>query len=123
MYEEKHQELMETKEKLFKMSQEAEKKSAQVDLLSDYVAKLNERIRITKCLSRPFSILYQNMEEEKMKKFKMKQAIRFDEKRLKRKSMWGWIGTYKATKEERTKQENEERIEKEVNEIVGKFQK
>ena len=103
MYEEKHQELMETKEKLFKMSQEAEKKSAQVDLLSDYVAKLNERIRITKCLSRPFSILYQNMEEEKMKKFKMKQAIRFDEKRLKRKSMWGWIGTYKATKEERTK--------------------
>ena len=58
-----------------------------------------------------------------MKKFKMKQAIRFDEKRLKRKSMWGWISTYKTSKEERTKEENEERIEKEVNEIVGKFQK
>ena len=43
--------------------------------------------------------------------------------RLKRKSIWGWLSVYRCNKEERTKEENEKTIEKEVNEIVGRFQK
>jgi hypothetical protein len=78
MYEEKHQELLQTKEKLLTASQTAEKKTAQVELLSDHIAKLNNRIQVTKHLSRPFSILYQNMQEEKMEKFKNRQAEIFD---------------------------------------------
>lgn len=45
----------------------------------------------------------------------MRQAEKFDEKRLKRKAIWGWMGVYKTNLKERTHQQNEERIEKEVN--------
>lgn len=49
-----------------------------------------------KYVSRPFSILYENMVKGKQLKFKMKQAAKFDEKRQKRKSIWGWVGIYKS---------------------------
>ncbi len=41
MYEDKHQELLDTKAKLLEVSREAEKKTRQVELLSDHIAKLN----------------------------------------------------------------------------------
>lgn len=123
MYEEKHQELLQTKEKLLTASQTAEKKTAQVELLSDHIAKLNNRIQVTKHLSRPFSILYQNMQEEKMEKFKNRQAEIFDQKRLKKKGLLGWLSVYKEIKSEKQKEEAEQRIENEVSEIVGRFQK
>ena len=123
MYEEKHQELLQTKEKLLTASQTAEKKTAQVELLSDHIAKLNNRIQVTKHLSRPFSILYQNMQEEKMEKFKNRQAEIFDQKRLKKKGLLGWLSVYKEIKNEKQKEEAEQRIENEVSEIVGRFQK
>ena len=40
----------------------------------------------------------------------MRQAEKFDEMRLKRKSIWGWLSVYRCDKEERTKEENEKRI-------------
>lgn len=43
------------------------------------------------------------MVREKQLKFKMKEAGKFDEKRLKRKSICGWIGIYKEEKRERQK--------------------
>ncbi len=60
-------------------------------------------MRTFKYVSRPFSILYENMVREKQLKFKMKEAGKFDEKRLKRKSICGWIGIYKEEKRERQK--------------------
>jgi hypothetical protein len=48
-----------------------------------------------KFVSRPFSILYENMIKEKQLKFKMKEASKFDERRLKRKSIQGWMGVHK----------------------------
>lgn len=41
-----------------------------------------------------------------MMKFKLKQAQIFDEKRLKRKSIWSWIGQYKENKNKRIEAEN-----------------
>ena len=66
-------------------------------------------------LSVPFGVLYQNKEKQKTEKFKTKQAKIFDEKRLKRKSLWAWISQYKEAKATRTEAENEERVESEVN--------
>ncbi len=65
-------------------------------MLSDHIAKLNDRMKTYKYVSRPFSILYENMVKGKQLKFKMKQAAKFDEKRQKRKSIWGWVGIYKS---------------------------
>ena len=45
-----------------------------------------------------------------MMKFKEKQAKVFDEKRLKRKSIWGWTNLYKDHKAETEKTNTEERI-------------
>lgn len=39
-------------------------------------------------------------------KFKMREAVKFDERRLKRKSIWGWVGVYKAEKSQRQKVES-----------------
>lgn len=72
MYEEKHQELLQTKEKLISATSELERKSMQVELMSNHIAKLNDRIKITRYLSRPFALLYENREQEKVLKFKMK---------------------------------------------------
>ena len=33
--------------------------------------------------------------EEKMMKFKLREAEKFDTKRLKRKAIWGWLRLYK----------------------------
>ena len=112
MYEEKHQELLQTKEKLIAISKQAEKKTIQVELLSEHIGQLNQRLRITKYLSRPFSVLYQNKEHQKVKKFKEQQARIFDEKRLKRKSIWGWVNLYKQHKQETHKANTDERVEK-----------
>jgi hypothetical protein len=78
LYEEKHKELLETKQKLLEVSREAEKKTRQVEMLSEHISKVNERGKIYRFVSRPFSILYENMIKEKMGKFKMKEAERFD---------------------------------------------
>lgn len=63
--------------------------------MSEHIAKLNERLKITQYVSRPFSLLYQNKVEEKMIKFKLREAEKFDTKRLKRKAIWGWLRLYK----------------------------
>lgn len=78
MYEQKHKQLLETKEKLLQTCREAEKKTIQVQHLSNHIHKLNERIKTYKYVSRPFSILYQNMVQGKQLKFKMKEAAKFD---------------------------------------------
>lgn len=57
-------------------------------------------------------MLYQNKEHQKVKKFKEQQARIFDEKRLKRKSIWGWVNLYKQHKQETHKANTEERVEK-----------
>jgi Zn-dependent M16 (insulinase) family peptidase len=95
LYEEKHKELLETKQKLLEVSRQAEKKTIQVDLLSDHIAKLNQRVRTFKFVSRPFAALFENMLKARELKFKMKEASKFDERRLKRKGMLGWAGIHK----------------------------
>lgn len=123
MYEEKHQELLQTKERLLSVSKEAEKKTIQVELLSEHIAKLNNQLRVTKYVSRPFSILFQNKEHGKLMKFKQNQAVKFDKKRLQRKALWGWTGLFKEHQKEQQNANSEARVEREVNEIVGRFQK
>ena len=60
MYEEKHQELLTTKQSLIEASKDLEKKTIQVELMSSHICKLNDRIKAIKYLSKPFSLLYEN---------------------------------------------------------------
>lgn len=90
MYEEKHQELLSTKEKLIALTTDLERKTIQIDLMSAHIAKLNDRLKIAKHLSRPFSLLYENKVNEKMLKVKMADAARRDDRRLKLKAVTGW---------------------------------
>lgn len=62
MYEEKHQELLQAKDQLINLTTEVERKTMQIELMSNHIAKLNERVKITRYLSRPFALLYENKE-------------------------------------------------------------
>ena len=53
----------------------------------------------------------------------MAEAAKCDERRLKRKSVLGWMNLHKEDKAQRQKQETQLRIQTEVNDIVGRFQK
>ena len=99
MYEEKHQELLETREKLIEMTRVAERKTIQVEQMADFISKLNERIKITRHLSRPFALLYENKMTQKMDRFKMTEAAKHDKRRLKYKALKGWMNDYKFNKE------------------------
>ena len=95
MYEEKHQELLGAKEKLISITSEVERKTMQIELMSVHIAKLNQRIQITKQLSRPFALLYENAVNEKCLKVKMADAARRDDRRLKLKAVTGWRNVFR----------------------------
>jgi hypothetical protein len=67
----------------------------QIELMVNHIAKLNDRVKIVKHLSRPFALLYENKLNEKMLKFKMRQAAIFDCRRLKLKSLNGWRNIFR----------------------------
>lgn len=73
----------------------------QVELMSSHIAKLNDRIRITKYLSRPFALLYENKEREKMIKFKMNEAAKSDTRRLKIRAFNGMRNICRETQKEK----------------------
>ena len=78
--------------------------------MADFISKLNERIKVTRYLSRPFALLYENKTTEKMEKLKMNEAAKHDKRRLKYKALKGWMNDFKMNKEERKKSEDEKRI-------------
>ena len=95
----------------------------QIELMSNHISKLNERVRTVKYLSRPFALLYENKLNEKMLKFKLTQAAKYDERRLKIKSLNGWRNIFREAKREREDEANQNKVEIEVDEIVGRYQK
>lgn len=79
--------------------------------MSSHIAKLNQRIQITRYLSRPFALLYENKEREKMLKFKMAEAAKFDNRRIKIKAVNGWRNIYREAKREKEQQTNNNKVE------------
>lgn len=123
MYEEKHQELLQAKDQIITLSTDLERKTLQVELMSAHIAKLNQKVRTTQFLSRPFALLYQNKERERTLKFKMTQAAAHDNRRLKIKTVNGWRNIWRESKKEQEEESSNRRIEMEVNDIVSRFQK
>lgn len=76
------------------MTSDLERKTMQIELMSLHIAKLNERIKINKYLSRPFAFLYENKLTEKMLKVKMEEARRYSNRRVLIQSFSGWRGCY-----------------------------
>ena len=111
MYEEKHQELLSAKEKLGTLTAETEKKTMQIELMSSHIAKLNQRIKVTQHLSRPFALLYQNKVSEKVIKVKMQQATTYDNRRTAIKGFSGWRNVYREGKKEQETAMVENRVE------------
>ena len=101
MYEEKHKELLDAKDKLIDLTSDVEKKSMQIELMSAHIAKLNNRLKVNKYLSRPFALLYENKVEEKMMKVKMNEASKHNVRSLKMKSLNGWRNIYREAKKEK----------------------
>lgn len=95
----------------------------QIELMSNHISKLNDRVKITRYLSRPFALLYENKEKEKMIKFKLREAAKHDDRRLKIRSLNGWRNIFREAKQEREQEINNNKVEMEVSEIVGRFQK
>lgn len=110
MYQEKHQQLLQAKDKLISLSSDVERKTMQIELMVNHIAKLNDRVKIVKHLSRPFALLYENKLNEKMLKFKMRQAAIFDCRRLKLKSLNGWRNIFRQARREREEQLNQNKV-------------
>lgn len=58
-----------------------------------------------------------------MIKFKFGEAAKADHHRLKVKALNGWRNIFRSSQKERSEQEMSQKVEMEVNEIVGRFQK
>ena len=76
------------------MTSDLERKTMQIELMSLHIAKLNERLKINKYLSRPFAFLYEHKLTEKMLKVKMEEARRYSNRRVLIQSFSGWRGCY-----------------------------
>jgi len=58
-----------------------------------------------------------------MLKFKMNEAAKFDNRRMKIKVVNGWRNIYRAAKNEKEEEINNNKVEMEVSSIVSRFQK
>jgi centrosomal protein POC5 len=123
MYEEKHQELLQAKERLITLTSDLERKTMQIDLMSAHIARLNDRLKTARYLTRPFALLYENRLNEKMLKLKMADAARRDDRRLKIKAVNGWRNILREGRREREEVASQNRVEMEVGDIVGRYQK
>ena len=110
MYEEKHQELLQAKEQLIGLSRDHERKTLQVELMAAHIATLNHRLKATRLLARPFSMLLLNKEEQKMDRLKMAEAERHDRRRLKMKAVNGWRNLHREAARERQEEVNSNRV-------------
>lgn len=95
MYEQKHEELVQTRDNLLTKTKECETKSAQIEAMALCIAKEKQRTRTVRFLATPFAMLIKYKEYREVKKFKKSQAEKANRKRLMRKALKGWEGMFR----------------------------